>query len=173
MHLYRERGWVEFSIFPLFSATGLLFEGGANYGEELAFPEAEQLAFERDVLYPLAGLDASKAEEYLRILKLRKDLRYVGVEIAREYLDGEISREEAGKRMMVYSLLTAEKAEQSIAFIEKYRSYKINYSLGEDLVRAYIENHPSVSMDQSKRWELLAGLFKMPVTPSGLKDFHK
>ena len=55
--LYRERGWVEYSIMPLFSPQGPLNEGGGDYGVELAFPGDERLAFERDTLYPLAGLD--------------------------------------------------------------------------------------------------------------------
>ena len=32
-------------------------EGTANHGIEMAFPGDERLAYERDVLYPLAGLE--------------------------------------------------------------------------------------------------------------------
>ena len=56
-HLVRDRGWVEFSVYPLFSPQSLIAEGTANYGIEVAFPGDERLAFERDVLFPLAGLD--------------------------------------------------------------------------------------------------------------------
>ena len=31
------------------------------------------------------------------------------------------------------------RAEQSLAFTDRYRSYVINYSSGEDLIRAYVE----------------------------------
>ena len=63
-HLVRDRGWVEFSVYPLFSPQSLIAEGTANYGIEVAFPGDERLAFERDVLFPLAGLDPSRRDEY-------------------------------------------------------------------------------------------------------------
>ena len=63
-HLVRDRGWVEFSVYALFSPQSLIAEGTANYGIEVAFPGEERTAFERDVLFPLAGLDASQAATY-------------------------------------------------------------------------------------------------------------
>ncbi|MGH9464237.1 MAG: hypothetical protein ACRD0X_01240, partial [Thermoanaerobaculia bacterium] len=45
-HLVRERGWLEFSVYPLFSPMSLIAEGSANYGIEVAFPGEERLAFE-------------------------------------------------------------------------------------------------------------------------------
>ena len=36
--LTRGRGWVEFSVYPLFSPQSLIAEGSANYGADLAFP---------------------------------------------------------------------------------------------------------------------------------------
>jgi hypothetical protein len=66
-HLVRERGWTEFSVYPLFSPQSLIAEGSANFGIEVAFPGAEKLAFERDVLFPLAGLDPARAAEYAEV----------------------------------------------------------------------------------------------------------
>jgi hypothetical protein len=43
-NLSRGRGWVEFSVYPLYSPQSLLAEGSANYGIELAFPGREKLA---------------------------------------------------------------------------------------------------------------------------------
>ena len=45
----------------------MLSEGSANYGIDLAFPQAERLRFERDILYPLAGLDPASAEAYWQV----------------------------------------------------------------------------------------------------------
>ncbi len=47
--LVRERGWLEFTVYPLFSPQSLIAEGTANYGIALALPDAERNAFERDV----------------------------------------------------------------------------------------------------------------------------
>jgi hypothetical protein len=54
-HLVVDRGWVEFSVYPLFSPQSLIAEGSANYGIEIAFPRNERVEFERSVLFPLAG----------------------------------------------------------------------------------------------------------------------
>ncbi len=61
---------MEFSIYPLFSPTSLIAEGTANYGIKVAFPGEERVKYEKEILFPLAGLDASKADEYYKILRL-------------------------------------------------------------------------------------------------------
>ena len=43
-HLVEQRGWVEFSVYPLFSPQSLIAEGTANYGIEVAFSDAERRA---------------------------------------------------------------------------------------------------------------------------------
>ncbi len=41
-HLTRDRGWVEFFVYPLFSPQSLIAEGTANYGIQIAFPGRER-----------------------------------------------------------------------------------------------------------------------------------
>ena len=48
-------------------------------------------AFERDVLFPAAGLDGKKAAEYDDVQAIVDRLSYAGNEAARRYLNGEIS----------------------------------------------------------------------------------
>ena len=91
-HLVRDRGWVEFTVYPLFSPQSLIAEGTANYGIEVAFPGDERETFERDVLFPLAGLDPSQAAAYARVQALVDRLAYAGNEAARGYLNGAIDR---------------------------------------------------------------------------------
>src|SRR5438034_11024034 len=94
-NLVRDRGWMEFTIYPLFSPQSLIAEGTANYGIDVAFPGSERIVFEREVLYPEAGLDASQAATYARIRVLVDQLAYAGNEAARKYLNGEIDRRRA------------------------------------------------------------------------------
>jgi len=61
-NLVRDRGWMEFTVYPLFSSQSLIAEGTANYGIDMAFPGDARLAFERDVLFPAAGLDPSRVD---------------------------------------------------------------------------------------------------------------
>ena len=44
-HLVRDRGWKEFTVYPLFSPQSLIAEGTANYGIEVAFPGADRVEF--------------------------------------------------------------------------------------------------------------------------------
>ena len=37
-NLVRDRGWLEFSVYPLFSPQSLIAEGTANFGIDVAFP---------------------------------------------------------------------------------------------------------------------------------------
>ena len=69
-HLVTQRGWVEFSVYPLFSPQSLIAEGTANYGIEVAFSRPSGRQFERDTLFPLAGLDPTRVDEYYDVLAL-------------------------------------------------------------------------------------------------------
>jgi len=160
------RGWVEFTIFPLFSPSGLLAEGTANYGIHMAFPGEEALAFEREVLAPLAGLQDADMDTYWSVRRARARLWPARVAIAREYLDGRISREEAVVRAQRYQLVSAERADQSIRFSETYRGYIINYGLGQAMVAAYVERVGGD--DPEARWAAFVELISTPMVPDDL-----
>jgi hypothetical protein len=66
-----------------------------------------------------------------------------------------------------YALMEPARAAQRVRFIDKYRSYVINYNLGEDLVRQYVESH--AGRDETRRWALFAGLLSSPRLPSDLQ----
>lgn len=158
-----DRGWIEFSIYPLFSPYALIGEGSANYGIDLAFPGDEKIAYERDVLFPRAGLDPEMATQLNRLNELKRKLAHSQVATAQLYLDGEITREEAIEQRRRYSLTSRERAEQSVRFIEQYRSYVLNYSLGQDIVRDYIE-----SQDDNLRWDTFERMLTELVTASDM-----
>jgi hypothetical protein len=165
--LLRGRGWVEFSVNPLYGPNALIAEGSANYGIDVAFPGAERLAFERDVLFPLAGLDPARVDEYYRVLSLTKELSFAGNEAARLYLDGKITAAEAAAWLEKYTLAEPVRAQQRIKFIEKYRSYVINYNYGLKLVADYVE--AKSGGDPARRWAEFAELISSPALPSQLK----
>jgi hypothetical protein len=166
-HLVRERGWVEFTIYPLFSPQSLIAEGTANYGIEVAFPGAERLAFERDVLFPIAGLDPSQADAYARVRTLTDRLAYAGNEAARRYVNGEIDRAAAAAWLSRYAMSSPKAAEQRTHFFDTYRSYVINYNLGKDLVKRFVESRGASA---ARRWEEFGRLLASPRLPSGLRN---
>jgi hypothetical protein len=164
--LVRGRGWVEYSVYPLYSPQSLIAEGSANYGIDMAFPGEERLAFERDVLFPLAGLDTARAAEYTRVRELIDRLSYAGNEAARKYLDGEIGADSAAQWLTAYALMEPARAQQRVRFFDTYRSYVINYNYGRDLVKQYVEARAGT--DPVRRWQVFAGLLSSPRLPSGL-----
>jgi hypothetical protein len=168
-HLVRGRGWPEFSVYPLFSPQSLIAEGTANFGIDVAFPGAERTAFERETLYPLAGLDPSTADRYAKVRDLLQQLGYAGNEAARGFLDGSLSRQEAEAWLVRYGLMSPERATQRVRFIEQYRSYVINYNLGQDLVREYIEKRGGTAEHSQQQWDEFAKLISSPRLPSGLR----
>jgi hypothetical protein len=168
-HLVRDRGWVEFSVYPLFSPQSLIAEGTANFGIEVAFPGNERVDFERTVLFPAAGLDPSKAAEYYQVQELVEQLAYAGNEAARQYLDGKIDAAAAAAWLERYALYTPDRAKQRVRFIDQYRSYVINYNLGKDMVCRYIESQGGTAQNPQQRWVLFEKLLSSPRLPSDLK----
>jgi hypothetical protein len=168
--LVRDRGWIEFSVYALFSPQSLIAEGTANYGIEVAFPGDERAKFERDVLYPEAGLDASRADTYSRLQKLTDRLAYSGNEAARRYLNGEVDRAGTAAWLARYAMMSPPRAEQRTRFYDTYRSYVINYNLGKDLVKQFVESRGGVASQPARRWDEFVILLASPRLPSGLRE---
>lgn len=161
------RGWMEFSVYALFSPQSLIAEGTANYGVDLAFPGGEKLEYEKSQLYPLAGLDPATAEQYRQFREISTELAYARNEVARQFAAGEIDREEAIGLLQKYGPLSRERAAQSMRFIEVNGAYIINYNWGKDLVKNYIE---SAAETTDERWARFADLLASPRLPSTLGD---
>jgi len=66
-------------------------------------------------------------------------------------------------------LMSPERAAQRVRFIEQYRSYVINYNLGQDLVREYIEKRGGTLDQPEKRWREFEQLLASPRLPSELQ----
>jgi hypothetical protein len=119
--LVHERGWVEISMYRS-SAASLIAEGTTNFGIDMALPPAERVAFERDSLFPLAGLDTSLASPNAELRRIVLALNYGRNEVARHYLDGELDPAAARAAMRRYWLIPPEEAAKNLRFIDTYRA---------------------------------------------------
>lgn len=155
-NLYNEKGWVEISMYPLFSPQSLIAEGSANYGIEMAFPEEKYDKFATEVLMPLAGLDTVGASVYFEYIDIREQLNYARNEAARGMINGTMTEAEIDHWLEDFALTTT-----SRPFIKQNRTYIVNYNYGKDMVKAYIESQ-SESLDD--RWKPLGVLLSSPVT---------
>ncbi len=167
--LLKKKGWMEFSVYPLFSPQSLIAEGSANFGINVVLPSKERMKFEKEILFPLAGLDASRVEQYYIIQALVGKLTYAGNEAARGHLDETFSKEETMRWLTTYAMFDSARAEQRIKFIDKYRSYVINYNFGQDLVKKYVEKKAGKNPTAEKRWKVFSELISSPRLPGGLK----
>ncbi len=166
-HLYREKGWVEISLYPLYSPQSLIAEGSANYGIALAFPGDDKITFSKSVLLPLAGVDTTGITAYYRALAVKEALNYARNEAARGLLNGTMTEPQAIAWLKAYCLVSEEGAEKYVSFIRANRSYVINYNYGKDLVKGYISAHGGDASTE-KQWELFGQLLSSEVAPKDL-----
>ncbi|MCI0444351.1 hypothetical protein L0152_14215 [bacterium] len=167
-NLVNAHGWKEFSVYPLFSPLSLIAEGTANYGIQVAFPGEERMKYEKQVLFPLTGLNPDRAETFYKVQELVDRLSHAGNIAARKYLNGEIDADQAAVILQKYALMVPELAKRRVKFFDQYRSYSINYNLGQDLVRKYIESRGGTEDHPEKRWSEFETLLSFPRLPSEL-----
>ncbi len=94
-----------------------------------------------------------------------KALQGARLTIAQQYLDGQIDRPTALALTQKYLLVSPARAEQMTVFTDKYRSYVINYGLGEEIVRGFIERG---NPDRDEIWRRMALILGEPTLPADL-----
>lgn len=166
-HLVRGKGFVELSVYALYSPQSLIAEGSANYGIEVAFPD--RAAFLRDALFPIGGLPPAEAERYVAVETLHQRLGYVDNEAARRFLDGHITREQAQAYLVRYGLHSPERAAKFMSRIEVSRSYVINYNYGRDLIADYVARQGGHADAPDVRWAVFRDLLASPRLPADLR----
>jgi hypothetical protein len=160
--LVKGRGWIEYTVYPLYSPQSLLAEGTANVGLDILFSDDERRRVLTEVLGKAAGVPQEAVLALDRIRDAIRPLTYVNGEAARMLLDEGQPDEAVAAFIARWGLVSEDRARKSVAFAKTFRSYVFNYSLGEDIVREWIGTGP----DRRKRfYELL----DRPVVPSDLR----
>lgn len=162
--LIQKRGWREFSLAPLFGAITSVLEGAANYGVSLSFTADERLAYDADVLLPIAGMTHLRDElpRFHRFVSLVEELNHARNVAAKNYLYGRFSKQDTIDWLKTFALETDVTAAQRVAFFDAMRSYVVTYNLGLDWVKNRIESHAST---RSQRWDGLKKLLIKPDLP--------
>jgi len=142
---------VENTVVLLRSPISMLREGAANYGVDLVFPLPDRLAFERDVLFPLAGFDRSEAARYVEVHRLVAQLSRGIVPIARDYRDGRLSAVSARRALESSALVSSPDA--LLRFVDELGPYVLGYTAARDNVRDSIETRHARS--GADRWTVL------------------
>ena len=150
--LVQGKGLKEYSVQPTFSPQSMLSESIATLAVDVAFPMEKRLAFERDVLFPMAGLNGKDAALYLRVEGLVDRLHTVEPSIAREYLDGRLEFERAGDQLQSVALMAHPEA--ALLYMNEYRSYVTTYTYGRDLVAEQLQQR--TGGDKEAQWKVYA-----------------
>lgn len=169
-NLVKDRGWIEYTVYPLYSPQSLIAEGTAVVGEKLLFAGKERIKFEKEVLFPIAKLDTTNADLYYKVLELQDKLISSSVLAAKNYLNEDWTKEETVAWLQKYHLMTKERAEKYLSFIETYRSYVVTYDIGEILINDFMKRNGGTEDNLARKWEIFNQLISTPQTPSGLGD---
>jgi hypothetical protein len=133
-----------------YSPRAMRTEGAATYAVQIAFPDGSRLPFERDVLFPLAGVAADDVERYLKVERLVDRLSWIQVDVARRYLDGGLEFVRAADALERDALMPRAAAETMLKFFNEFRTYAVAYTVGRDLAAAAVEQ---AGADEDKRWQ--------------------
>ena len=82
-------------------------------------------------------------------------------------MNGDVDAEQTVENLMTHMLVSRDRAEQYLEFIEGYRSYVINYNHGKAMVAAFIERD---TQTPAERWAKFQTLLSNAVLPKDLED---
>jgi len=134
----------------MFSPRSLRTEGASTFAATLAFPGDERVAFERTVLFPLAGLDAASVERYLQVERAVDRLRWLQADVARRYLDGELEFVRAATALEQDALMPS--PETTLKFFNEFRTYAVTYTIGYDSAARFVAS----KSDPVQKWRAYA-----------------
>lgn len=147
---------IEETVVLLRSPASVLREGAAAYAVELAFTPEERVAFERDVLFPLAGLPPAEAEKYLTVHRLVNELAEAVTPVLRDYRDGTISFNSATFKLEADALISSPAA--LLKFTDELGAYVAAYSSVTGRVRSLVESGTPATGPE--RWARLRDLLQ-------------
>jgi hypothetical protein len=160
--LYHTAGRMEHSVAVLLAPECLVGEGIATVAKDVIFPDpAEESAFLRNVLYPLAGIDVD-IELDQRLQKAREPLWGLGGNVGFMLHEDGCTEAQVVDYVRHYGLRTIKEARRSVDFVKNplYRGYIFNYHYGRMLFKQAFARRGVL---ETFRWAITSA-----VTPTAL-----
>ncbi len=135
--LYKDAGYVEFSMHPLFSPQSVIAEGVAETAGEIIYSKEEAADYMRNSIGKRLGKEHLDYELLGRVLSLLDDLRSVPSNASILLFNEGRSEREAYDYLRQFGLADKAFAEKRVEFLKTYRGYIFTYYYGYDLLKAY------------------------------------
>ncbi|TXS92058.1 hypothetical protein FV139_15140 [Parahaliea maris] len=148
-------GAVENTLALLRTPQSALREATANLGVDLLFTTDERLAFESQVLLPLAGVDSMQLDTHHRINRLLAELAPYAIPVLAQYHDGTLSAAVAIRQLERQALVS--NPVELLEFVDHYGAYSAAYTTA----RAPLLQRLSLGAGANKTdWRALTALFQ-------------
>jgi hypothetical protein len=149
---------IEDTIALLRSPLAMLREAAASYAVDLAFPPEERRRFEREVLFPLAGLDPATADADFDARSVVREREPAIIPILRDYRDGRLTTADASERLERQALVTSPQA--LLRFVDDLGPYVLGYTVARNRLASYVAAETRAGRGDA--WTVLATLLKSP-----------
>ena len=167
-HLWRGKGWPELrsslNLEPQFAVSDAISE----YGVGMVFPLDDRLKFEREVLYPLAGLTMQDETSWRAYISARSSILGATSTVIRDYLDKKIDADSAKKLSMRYRLMNPRSAEQLLKMVDAIGTDIIASDQGWEAVDRAFRGKP---LDE--QWRLLRRMEEEPMLLDDVRALAK
>src|SRR5262249_7257087 len=139
----------------LFSPLSAQHEAAASAAPLIAFTDDARVAFERDVLFPMAGLEVSEAPRHVRVSRLGGRLFVVVGHVTTVYFDWTLDFARASAAFEREALMTS--PDVTLKFLNQFRGYGLTYTLGRAAFADRLARE-SASSGDADRWTAYARL---------------
>lgn len=162
--LLHDKHWPEFGLDQNYGPLIPGAEAVAEYGVGLAFPIADRIKFERDVLYPLAGLKMSNPDDWRAFWTARWDMLGASATVAQLYLDGKFDKNQAKQAFIKYRMMTPDGAAKLLPLVDADGSYIIASDVGWMTIDRRLRNRP-----RAQQWQAFQRILEEPMTVADLQ----
>ena len=156
--LYRKRGWAEFAVELNGGPIIPVAEAVAEFGVGLTFPVEDRIAFERDTLFPLAGLTMIRVGDWRAYFAARSSILGASSTVARNFLEKKTDRDAAYRQLLRYRLQSPDAANQLLKMLPVVGSYIIASDMGW-----YTIDRVMRGKSIAEQWRLFAKIEREPM----------